>query len=301
MSPRYATPAAFRTAVETRLKTAAISAGRPVNQLRRQYLTQRFLARVYAADRPEWILLGGSALLARIPGARHSQDIDFIHPHDLTAAVGALAELVAADPAPDPFRFDITPAAAPRDDDHLTLKVVVRLGASSIDSFTVDITRRFGVEALDTVQPEPVIVVDDVDDLPPFLTVPLAQQVADKLCAMYEIHRHGDLEVPSSRFRDLVDLIIIATNRGGTKLAADSVIAAVTAEQRRRAMAIPTDLPSPGRQWAAGYSRMATRFVPRNLNSLDPALDRLRAFAGPIVVGTATGTWKPTTRQWTTA
>jgi predicted nucleotidyltransferase component of viral defense system len=289
----YRTPAAFRVAVEARLKVVAKQTNRPINELRRQYLTQRFLARVYATPNPEWILLGGAALLARIPGARHSQDVDFIHPLDLNTATAELAALMEATHA-DPFAFDIKPAA-PTDDEHLTLKVIARLGATTIDTFPVDITRRPASYVVDVVHPDPIIVVDDVDDLPPFLTVALSQQIADKLCAMYETH--GAAALPSSRFRDLVDLMIILT--ASSDLDATAVITSVTTEQRRRTITIPTDLPAPSQQWTTGYQRMASRFLAENLHRLDAALEHLRAFAAPVLTGTASGTWQPTTNRWT--
>lgn len=295
MSRRYDTPAAFRAAVEIRLRAAATTTERPVNEVRRHYLTQRFLARVYARPNSEWVLLGGSALLARIPGARHSQDVDFVYSHDLTAAATALAELITTDPAPDPFTFDIT-ASKPDDDNHLTLKIACRLGATVIDTFPVDITRRPSFATIEPVQAESVIAIDDVDELPPFLTIPLAHQVADKLCAMYETH--GAARLPSSRFRDLVDLMIIISRSGRTELAADSVTGAVVTEQARRGITIPPDLPPPGPQWATGYNRMALRQLPRTLNRLEPSLNMLRAFAGPILTGTASGTWHPRNYRW---
>lgn len=297
MTARYATPAAFLSAVQSRLKEAAKTSGRPVNEIRRQYFTQRFLARVYAEERPEWILLGGSALLARIPGARHSKDIDFVHPHDLTAATTALTNMLAA-ASPDPFSFDIGDRV-PTDDNHLTLKVTVRLGATTIDTFTIDITNRPGFAVVDTVQPQSVITIDDVDDLPPFLIAPLAQQVADKICAMYEIHHHSGIAVASSRYRDLVDLVIITTHRD-TVLTADATITALIAEQQRRVITIPTDIPAPNQQWANGYHKLATRLLPRPLSRIDPALEHIRAFARPVLDGTATGTWQPSAAAWRT-
>ncbi len=295
MTPRYATPAAFHAAVETRLKAAANASGRPVNELRRHYLTQRFLARIYTAPNPAWVLLGGSALLARIPGARHSRDVDFAYSHTLSAVASELAELVSAVPAPDPFAFDV--AATPsRDDDHLTLKITARLGVTVIDTFPVDITRRPRFATVDIVRPDPVITVDDVGDLPAFLAIPLAHQVADKICAMYETHGAGKL--PSTRFHDLVDLMIIVDERIGAELAADTVTAALTVEQIRRGITIPADLPAPGPQWVSGYNRLATPLRPRSLSRLDEAMALLRAFTTPILAATANGSWHPAIRHW---
>ncbi|WP_420811603.1 nucleotidyl transferase AbiEii/AbiGii toxin family protein [Nocardia mangyaensis] len=38
------------------------------------------LARVFVDPFGPWILKGGTSLLVRIPGARHSQDLDLLHP-----------------------------------------------------------------------------------------------------------------------------------------------------------------------------------------------------------------------------
>ena len=218
--------------------------------------------------------------------------MDFIHPLDLNTATAELAALMEATHA-DPFAFDIKPAAL-TDDEHLTLKVTARLGATTIDTFPVDITRRPASCVVEVVYPDPVIVVDDVEDLPPFLTVALSQQIADKLCAMYETH--GAAALPSSRFRDLVDLMIILT--ASSDLDATAVITSVTTEQRRRAITIPTDLPAPSQQWTTGYQRLASRLLAPNLHRLDAALEHLRAFAAPVLTSTAAGTWQPTTNRW---
>lgn len=66
----YATPGAFRGAVESRLKVQAGQAGsRPFVELRREFIYQRFLARVFDGGGASlWVLKGGVGLLARLPG-----------------------------------------------------------------------------------------------------------------------------------------------------------------------------------------------------------------------------------------
>ncbi|MBA2324515.1 MAG: nucleotidyl transferase AbiEii/AbiGii toxin family protein [Pseudonocardiales bacterium] len=54
--------------------------GRTYNQVALEFALQRFLARVFAdADSP-WVLKGGTSLLVRLAGARHSRDLDLLHP-----------------------------------------------------------------------------------------------------------------------------------------------------------------------------------------------------------------------------
>lgn len=75
---RYRTPAAFRAAADAKLKAQAKRDGRTFPELRREFLYQRFLARIFRADSP-WVLKGGIGVLTRLPGARHSRDIDLMH------------------------------------------------------------------------------------------------------------------------------------------------------------------------------------------------------------------------------
>lgn len=84
-----------------------------------------------------------------------------------------------------------------------------------------------------------------------------------------------------------------------TDLDAAAVTAAVDDEQRRRAMIVLPGLRSPSRQWATGYRNIAARAaLDPQLHRVTDALDQLRAFAGPILTGTATGTWEPITKLW---
>lgn len=68
----YSSPLAFRTAVADRLKTAARRQGRRPAELRREFLFQRFLARLFASTDNPWVLKGGTGLLVRLPGATSS-------------------------------------------------------------------------------------------------------------------------------------------------------------------------------------------------------------------------------------
>jgi hypothetical protein len=56
----YRTPAAFRSAVDARLKSQARRESRTFAELRREFLYQRFLARVFHEE-SLWVLKGASA------------------------------------------------------------------------------------------------------------------------------------------------------------------------------------------------------------------------------------------------
>jgi hypothetical protein len=73
----YRTATAFRTALRDRLTTLARSGTHSLDDLQRQLAYDRLLARTFIApDASHWVLKGAGALLARLPDARHSRDID---------------------------------------------------------------------------------------------------------------------------------------------------------------------------------------------------------------------------------
>jgi hypothetical protein len=74
-SPRYRSEGARKTALLTKIRTLAPQRGLSPQALRREYVLQRFLALLFAAQPSPWVLKGGSGLLIRLPGARHSEDI----------------------------------------------------------------------------------------------------------------------------------------------------------------------------------------------------------------------------------
>lgn len=56
---KYATAAAFRVALETRLKTTSTAEGADLQRLRRQVSFDRLLARLFAERNAPWLLKGG--------------------------------------------------------------------------------------------------------------------------------------------------------------------------------------------------------------------------------------------------
>jgi hypothetical protein len=111
LSP-YATAAAFRAAVKARFSDIAKNDSRfSVAEPQRQFAYDRVLSRCFSADDAElWILKGAGALLARLPIARHSKDIDLLYAERASApddAVAALTRNLDRDLG-DHFRFEIT-------------------------------------------------------------------------------------------------------------------------------------------------------------------------------------------------
>jgi hypothetical protein len=76
-SPKhYASAAAFRVALESRLKTMAQEEGFDLQRLRRQAAFDRLLCRLFAKPDAPWLLKGGYAMELRLKTARTTRDID---------------------------------------------------------------------------------------------------------------------------------------------------------------------------------------------------------------------------------
>jgi hypothetical protein len=77
---RYASAAAFRVALETRLKAISKAEGMDLQRLRRQVSFDRLLARLFAEKNAPWLLKGGYAMELRLRTARTTKDIDISLP-----------------------------------------------------------------------------------------------------------------------------------------------------------------------------------------------------------------------------
>src|SRR4051812_38216976 len=134
--------------------------------LQRQFIYDRFLARVFSVSGEHWVLKGGNALLVRLRSARHSQDLDlFRHSGTIESAAAELIEAAAVD-LTDHFRFEarLTEVRSERPGQPGTslalLHVAAYVGVKQVAQFTVDVV--VGSIVTSTAQrlvPVPVIEV----------------------------------------------------------------------------------------------------------------------------------------------
>ena len=130
---------------------------------------------------------------------------------------------------------------------------------------------------------------------PMFRLYPLADQIADKVTAMFETHGNA----PSNRYRDLVDLALLVTVEG---IDAELLRKALRsrANNARNPVTMPTTLNSPGDSWTDGYRVEARRTtLPSDLHDLNVVLAWVGACLNPVLDGTVTaGSWNPQTQTW---
>jgi hypothetical protein len=272
-----------------------------VGNLQRQFVYDRFLARVFSLGGDDWVLKGGSALLARVRSARHSQDVDLFRRSGTIA--GAVEELKAAasiDLA-DHFRFEVElkDVRAERPGQAGTELAVLHVdayaGVKRVVEFTVDIVIGSTITAVaEPMVPDPVVHVAGLSS-PRYLLYPMVDHIADKVCATFELHPPGSR--PSSRDRDLVDLVVIARTQAVEALALHR---AIEAERLNRGLPpLRGYVTPPG--WRATYARLARGVAEcRDHRTYDQAVELVQSFLDPVLQATiATGRWDPQLRAWT--
>jgi hypothetical protein len=297
----YATPTAFRTALKERFGQIARADGSyRLDELQRQFAYDRALARLFSSQEAgNWVLKGAGALLARLATARHSKDIDVFFNAtgaDVDAAVEALRSALRLDLG-DHFAFDVT-RIAPLQEEAKGARVHInaRLGPTSFAGFHIDVvvgTVMTGTP--DIVAPMPPL---DIDGLvrPSYRVFPIADHLADKLCATLGAYTRDGQPTYSSRVKDLVDIAIVASTQ---TVHADKLGRAVVSNATIRKIKLPGRfaVPDPA-GWATRYPRVAAE-APGPVPDFDDAVRLAGKIFDPILGETAAGIWNPSVRSWT--
>ncbi|MDQ1743568.1 MAG: hypothetical protein QOE23_1907, partial [Pseudonocardiales bacterium] len=117
-------------------------------------------------------------------------------------------------------------------------------------------------------------------------------QIADKVCATMMVYA----ERPSSREKDLVDLVVLAMTQ---QVDGDALAVAIATEARRRGLA-PFERFAVPSGWGAVYASLATG-VPYcdDYRDVHAAKELIASFINAALDGHAKGkTWLPDRRAW---
>lgn len=285
-----------RALIGARARAASRGLGVPVNDLIQLAHRDRFLSRIFTDD--EWVLKGGTGILARVPTGRSTIDVDlYRNGYTVQQSVDRLVELADVDLG-DFFQFIYRSREAIGTGDNQPYVDGTRvvfdsyLGARPAGVIKIDLVSGVGATEPSIVGPPafrldiPELVTND------YHLYALADQIADKVCATVDTYR----DAPSSRTKDGVDLVVIARTQRG--ITADALTRAVSQERKLRrldefdALVLPVE-------WATPYARIA-RQIPAcaEHRTLDAAQPLISAFLDPILDGTARGTWDPDTLVW---
>jgi Nucleotidyl transferase AbiEii toxin, Type IV TA system len=295
VDPTYASPTAFRSALTDKLRAAARESRWSLPQLQRQIAYDRLLERLYSVD-DDWIVKGATALLARDIGVRASIDVDVYRAKVRDLAEAELREAVSRDLG-DWFRFDVGRSQPSGDGARgVRLPVIAYVGTTEWVRFHVDL-----------VGPD-VVMTGTPDHVPPLARVampeveqhgyrayPLVDHIADKVAAIFQ--RYGAQQQPSTRYRDLVDLVSIVA---AATVDASAQSAALRSEFQRRGLTLPRTFDVPDRAlWEQGYAAEVKRSLLSYALTLDEALAIVKPFVDSLLDGSADGTWDREHGRWT--
>jgi hypothetical protein len=218
----YGSPVAFRAALTARLKSMAKASPWTTTQLQRQFAYDRLLARLYLTDE-DWIVKGATALLARHIGVRGSLDIDVYRQTAHEQAESDLRTAASRDIG-DWFRFELGNSQVMENATRgARIPVTAFVGATRWAKFHIDLVdsdvRMTGVP--DDVPALARVAMPDVEQHG-YRAYPLVDHIADKIAAVFQ--RYGQTQAPSTRYRDLVDLVAITTS---ASVQADAQLAAL--------------------------------------------------------------------------
>jgi len=260
---KYASAAAFRVALEDRLKWLAQEESLDLQRVRRQASFDRLLCRLFAKPESPWLLKGGYAMELRLKTARTTRDVDLalkqlpMPTRDWDANASTVLEAlreVGLLELGDFFTFvfgdavqdlDAAPYGGAR------FPVDTRLAGRSFVKFHLDVSTG-------DVLREPYESLSGRDWLgfagvtsTTFRAVSPEEQFAEKLHA-YTLPRVGR---ENTRVKDLVDLVLLIERT--TMNAARLPKAIRETFQRRQTHEIPPALASPPASWSKPFAEMA--------------------------------------------
>ncbi|MCZ7576268.1 MAG: nucleotidyl transferase AbiEii/AbiGii toxin family protein [Dehalococcoidia bacterium] len=292
---RYGSAAAFRHALEDRLKLHSQRDGARLARLRKQVAFDRLLARFAQVAPDGWALKGGFALQLRLADrARTTRDVDLAWSVREDELVETLIEASIQDPG-DFFTFRVERTAA--DPDRMggayRFRVDASLAGRLFETFLLDV----GEGDADTTSQADVLPTPNLLEfagIEPVIVpvIPLARHLAEKLHAYTRLY---DGDRVSTRTKDLIDMVLIADLFSPD---ADGLLAEV---QRvfavRGTHELPPALPKPPADWRVPYRQLAVEV------GLNPDLDAGHAAAAalldPVLQNAVLSmTWNPKTQRW---
>ncbi len=282
-----------------RLRNRARSEGLRPHLVLKLYLHERLLARLsHSPHRDHFVLKGGLNLYSRFRAlARPTVDIDLVGrgmPADIDSVLMALGEVMKL-PLPDGVEFDVaslrgSPIQEESDYGGVRVEFGVRLGRAR-ETVRCDVS--FGAP----ITPGPVTL-----EFPALLEAqgyfllgyPVETILAEKTAASVE------LGLENTRQKDFYDLYQLSTLHAleaqGVREALKRTFAARgTALEGSTALLEKVALdPEMRARWQRTRNREEWNAPP----SFEAVMDRVLAFLGPLLEGTARGEWQPDSTSW---
>jgi len=292
----YATPLAFKTAVERRLNNDASATGMNLNRRRQLFVFDRYLARIFNLLEDAVILKGGMVIELRLERARTTKDIDLRmvgNPDDVLADLQAAGRLELGDyltfkVQADPRHPEIEAEGMAYQG--LRFRAQGQLAGKPYSApFGIDVA--FGEPLLgppEEIEGSRFLQFAGIEPAR-FRIYPVETHIAEKLHA-YTLPRRR----PNSRVKDLPDIVLLATARD-----IDSAILREAIErtfEHRGTHPVPPTVPDPPIAWEPVYERIAENdgLLWKTLADVTRAV---QDFLNPVLADQSL-TWKADAHAW---
>jgi len=174
----------------------------------------------------------------------------------------------------------------------LRLRFATYVGAEEKDPVLIDLsldcTTTLPPERITPANRNKIAGVEEYD----YLVYPLADQLADKLCAIMELRPGG---YPSSRMKDLVDVVTYATHE---KFRQGELRRAIKSECTKRCMDVPERFTAP-EFWKDRFATFAKGKLPAERAGFDAASAIASGFFDPVLISSSGSmVWNPKSLVW---
>jgi predicted nucleotidyltransferase component of viral defense system len=293
---KYQTPAPFRMAIESRLRSEVARTGMDSQRLRQLLAFDRFMARLFATFHEEILLKGGLALELRLSRARATKDIDVRMVGAPESTLSRLQEAGRMNLG-DFLRYEVAPDLDQPDLNAAGMRYTGHRYRCETYLAGKRFSRPFG---LDVAFAEPLVgqpeVIQGTDffafagfEPTEYRVYPPETHIAEKLHA-YTLPRSR----PNSRVKDLPDLALLALVRKfDSKLLRDSIRQTFA---HRETHPVPPVLPLPPQEWGPVYERMAA-IDELQWKDLDVLTTAVQEFLDPVFAGNE-GLWNSKGWSW---
>ena len=296
MPRSYATPLAFKNAVEQRLRNETDASGMDLQRRRQLFVFDRFLARLFRILNDAVVLKGGLVIELRLERARTTKDIDLRmtgNPDDVLARLQKAGRLDLG----DFLQFEVT--ADPRHPEidaegmayqGLQYKAEAQLAANIYGMpFGINVAFTEPMHGLpEEVEGSSFLEFAGIEP-GRFRIYPLETHVAEKLHAYTLPRKH-----PNSRVKDLPDIALLASTRDIEGAALRAAIDRIF--DHRATHPVPISVPDPPSFWAPVYERIAENdgLQWRTLVEVTVAV---QSFLDPVLAHNATS-WRSESWSW---
>jgi nucleotidyltransferase AbiEii toxin of type IV toxin-antitoxin system len=295
-SRQYATPLAFKQALEQRLRSASAT-GADFARRRQLLVFDRFLARLTQVAGDAVTLKGGLVLELRLARARTTKDIDLRMMGSSAEVLERLQKASRLDLG-DHMRFEVQPDEEYPEIQNEGMRYEGFRYRAKCRLAGMIYGRPFGIDVAfgDPLVGAPdVIIADDVlafaGIAPPSLRLyPVVSHIAEKLHALTMPRSR-----PNSRVRDLPDLALLATT--GPIEGAVLRRAIERTFDFRGTHPIPAVVPPPPTSWEGPYAAMATADE-LAWKTLTEVAEAVTTFLNPALASADCGTWQPGPWAW---